>query len=212
MRSAEGLLGAVLAGGGGRRFGGDKALALLNGRPLANWALDALAGNVSRRVVISGRPRLSQVLGVPVRGDTIPGSGPLGGLLTALEWAREEGREGVFLLACDLPLVSREMVGKILEAWPSGSQAVVPESEGPLGAEPLCAGYGVECLPVVEGLLEEGELAMERLLERTRVTRVEPEKLGSADALRRAFTNVNTPADARRAGELLRGQERGKGP
>jgi molybdopterin-guanine dinucleotide biosynthesis protein A len=212
VRSPEGLLGAVLAGGEGRRFGADKALALLYGRPLAAWALDALAGNVSKRVVISGRSRVSEVLGVPVRADTVPGAGPLGGLLTALEWAREEGRGGVFLLACDLPLVSREIVGTILEAWPPGSQAVVPESEGPLGAEPLCAGYGVECLSAVERLLEEGELPMEGLLGRTSVTRVEGERLGSAGALRRAFTNVNTPGDARRAEELLRDKGRGEGP
>lgn len=44
--------GVLLAAGAGRRFGGGKLLAPLGGRPLAQWALDALLGSTLDEVVV----------------------------------------------------------------------------------------------------------------------------------------------------------------
>ncbi|MGD2123842.1 MAG: molybdenum cofactor guanylyltransferase [Gemmatimonadota bacterium] len=186
------LLGVILAGGGSRRFGREKALFPLAGRPMAAWALEALRQCTPDQVVITTEPRIAETLKIRSRPDRIPGAGPLGGLHAALSWAREEGRDGVFLLACDLPLVKGDLIHRILGRWPSGAPAAVPGSPGPLGFEPLCAGYGTDVLEAAETLLQEGRRAMESLLEVLEVAPIPIEELGKADDLAVAFTNVNT--------------------
>jgi molybdopterin-guanine dinucleotide biosynthesis protein A len=204
MRGGD-LLGVVLAGGKGRRFGGEKATAPLGGHPMAEWVLEALRPWTSEQVVITNDPATAQCLNRPGRADLIPGKGPMGGLHTALNWAKEEGKKGVFLLACDLPLVPPPLVGTILKKWPSGVQAVVPGSYGPRGFEPLCGGYSTQIIPILEKLLSNGDLAMEAVLDHVGAHRIPASELGSEEELRRAFTNVNTQEGARLA-ELALGE------
>jgi len=187
------LLGVVLAGGESRRFGGEKALFPVLGRAMARWALDALKPWTSRQVVITNDPNVADALGVPGRQDLTTGLGPLGGLHTALTWAQEEGREGVFLLACDLPLVTEDLVGRILRRWPADVLAVVPGSHGPLSFEPLCAGYDVRCLPGIEDLLGTKRRSMEDALTNLGGGfRIPSAELGSRESIVLAFSNVNT--------------------
>jgi molybdopterin-guanine dinucleotide biosynthesis protein A len=194
----------VLAGGESRRFGGEKALFPLLGRAMAAWALDALKPWTSEQVVITHDRKVAEALGVPGRPDRIPGLGPLGGLHTALTWAKDEGQVGVFLLACDLPLVTGELVGRILRKWPSDSRAAVPGSHGPLGFEPLCGGYEVRGLPGLEELIRTGKRSMESALNQMGSYRIPPGELGTQEELALAFTNVNTLEMAHRAEGFLR--------
>ena len=199
------ILGVVLAGGESRRFGSNKALFPLHGRAMAEWALGALKPWTSSQVVVTNDGKVAETLGIPGQPDRIPGLGPLGGLHTALSWAREEGRGGVFLLACDLPLVSQELIGRILQKWPDDSPAVVPGSYGPLGFEPLCAGYDVSGLLDVEDLIETGSYSLEGALTKMDAYFISPAELGSREELAVAFTNVNTGDTAQWAEGLLRG-------
>jgi len=83
-------LGAILAGGEARRFGSDKAAALIDGVSLIEHARAALAPHVDRIVVV-GRD-------IPDR--PAPGLGPLGGLCAALHQAAD-GK--VLTVPCDVP-------------------------------------------------------------------------------------------------------------
>ena len=207
-------LGVVLAGGRSRRFGGPKALFPLGGRAMAEWALLALKPHTSIQVAVTHDPQVASALGISGRPDRIPGLGPLGGLHTALEWAGELGLERIFLLACDLPLVPADLVGQILEDWPPHVPASVPVSPGPLGFEPLCAGYSVEGLPAAEKVAQSSDRSMARLLEEmgAKPVQLEPQRLNprwTKEDLTLAFTNVNTRDEARRAESLLVRREGG---
>jgi molybdopterin-guanine dinucleotide biosynthesis protein A len=92
------LLGVVLAGGKSRRFGSDKALAVLDGRPLIEHALAALSG--CDAVMVAGR----EWPGVHALPDR-PASdlGPLGGLNAALYHAARQGFTHVATLPVDCP-------------------------------------------------------------------------------------------------------------
>ena len=197
------LLGVVLAGGASRRFGGEKALFPLAGRAMAEWALDAVVPWTLEQVVITNDLGVGEALRVRSRPDSIPGMGPMGGLHTALTWAGEEGMDGVFLLACDLPLVSPDLVGRILDSWPPNAPTVVPGSPGPLGFEPLCGGYDLSCLPSIEEVIGTGRLAMDNLLLQPGGFRTPLSVLGSREELTTAFMNVNTAETARVAQGLL---------
>ncbi len=206
-----GVMGAVLAGGRSRRFGGPKALFPVGGRPMAEWALLALEPHTSMQVAVTGDSHVARALGISGRPDGTPGLGPLGGLLTALEWAAELGVERIFLLACDLPLVGPELVGRVLTDWPPGLPASIPRSNGPLGFEPLCAGYSVEALPPTERVVRSGDRSMERLLDEMGVAPFSVDDHWTEEELAVAFTNVNTRDEARRAEDLLRRLESREG-
>lgn len=94
-------LGAILAGGQGRRFGSDKATALLHGKPLIEHIADALRGQVEALVVV-GR----SWPGLAMLDDRPEGAlGPLAGLNAALHHARDRGLDGVVSAGCDtLPI------------------------------------------------------------------------------------------------------------
>ena len=122
------LLGAVLAGGHSRRFGSDKALALLNGKPLLEHAAEAIGGYADS-VVLCGR-HYPDFLSLPDRPE--PDMGPLGGLNAALHRAQAEGYDAVLSVACDMPIlpdsVARQLIGEgaavakgqhLLGYWPT---------------------------------------------------------------------------------------------
>ena len=91
-------LGAIIAGGKGTRFGGDKAGAILNGRPLIEHVADGLRGQVDR-LILCGRewPGFDCVEDRP-SADL----GPLGGLNAALHYARHNGFDEVATAGCDV--------------------------------------------------------------------------------------------------------------
>jgi len=108
-------LGALLAGGQSRRFGSDKALAMLDGARLIDRALAALAAECDA-VVVCGR----DLVGVRSVADRPgPGLGPLGGLNAALHLARDEGFAGVLTSACDIPVLPEGLLAQLGLAFPA---------------------------------------------------------------------------------------------
>lgn len=103
------LLGAIIAGGGSLRFGGDKASALLGGKALIDHVADALRPQVDA-LIVSGRewPGLNAVPDHPA-----PDMGPLGGLCGLLDYAAQHHYDAVLTAGCDvLPVPDlRALVG-----------------------------------------------------------------------------------------------------
>ena len=184
-----------MAGGRSRRYGRPKHAEAVGGMPMVQRAVELLAPVTELAVVVSSRP-VDALDGVPVIPDLIPGKGPLGGLHAALHHALGAGLDGVFLMACDLPLVDGEVVGTLTENMDG---AVVAPSRGGEGIEPLCAVYSVEMLPAVERRMESDDLSLHALFREVDGRTVE---LGEG-----AFLNVNTPADRDRAEAALRQRE-----
>lgn len=106
------LLGAVLAGGRSSRFGSDKALADLHGKPLLQHAVDALALQCDDTIVC-GRdwPGLKSVADRPG-----PDLGPLGGLAAALHHAAANAFDAVVSVGCDTPLLPKDLVNQLAAA------------------------------------------------------------------------------------------------
>ena len=196
-------LGVILVGGESRRYGRPKALEPVAGLPMAEHSRLALAPHVSQVVAVGNALVLSDALGIPVRPDDRVDLGPMGGLLTGLRWAGELGMHGVFLLACDLPLVPPELVAMILGRR-EGVDVAIPESRGPRGCEPLCAWYGPGCQILIEETLSADRRAMDDLLRAARVHRLSLEDVEEVVDPEVAFLNVNTPEDRVAAEELLR--------
>lgn len=108
-------LGAVIAGGRASRFGSDKAMALWQGRPLIDHAIDALRPFVDG-IVICGRAH-DGLAAVPDR--PAPGMGPLGGICAALDHARGHGYDEVLTVGCDTPLLPGALFEALIAARPA---------------------------------------------------------------------------------------------
>lgn len=165
-------------------------------------AVEALAAVTSEVVVVSSVP--VPETGTRVIPDRTVGKGPLGGLEAALREARARGHDGVLLLACDLPMVTSEMLAKVAGAL-SGSPAAAP-SRGSGGIEPLCAAYSLETLAAVERRLSSDDLSLHALFRDVGGQVVPAEDLGARGT---ELVNVNTPEDRRRAEALLRDRSDG---
>lgn len=200
-------LGAILAGGRSRRFGAPKALAEVGGERIVERVRDAVQKVVPDVVLIANEPRLFAGLDLPVRADRATGAGPLGGIYTALRWAREEGRPGALCVACDMPFLSPALLRRLLEcAERTGADIMAPESEKPQPVEPLCAVYSVGCLPEIEQRLANDEFALKDLVMAVRLQPLSLAEVNGYGDPNILFFNVNTP-DQYRAARRIAAEE-----
>ena len=175
----------------------------MGGRRIVERVRHALAEAVRDVVLVANEPELFADLHLPTRGDRTAGLGALAGIEATLRWAMEMGRPGALCVACDMPFISPALLRQIVSRAMAGdADAVVPESTGRRGFEPLCAWYSVDCLAAVERALASDERSLHALLEAVRVGRIslaEVRRFGDPDVV---FLNVNTPGDHRRAMEI----------
>ena len=184
----EALSLAILAGGNSTRFGEDKALALLHGRPLLAHILERTAGLAAETFLVTNRPEAYAAFGLPMVGDRRPGTGALGGLYTALTYA---GQEWVICLACDMPLVNRRLLESLL-ALRAEADVVMPRLNGLW--EPMHAVWRREaCLASARSALERGERRVISALQDVRVRAVAEAEIDPIDPEHLSFYNVNTP-------------------
>jgi molybdenum cofactor guanylyltransferase len=128
------ILGVIIAGGAARRFGGDKAAALVDGVALIDHAIKALVPQVDA-LIIAGRAWRDY----PMLSDhPIVGGGPLVGLCAGLRHARTNNYDAVLTAPCDLlpvPADLRERLGvqgaavvqgqPLLGFWPASLAALL---------------------------------------------------------------------------------------
>ncbi|MBL8775632.1 MAG: molybdenum cofactor guanylyltransferase [Acidimicrobiales bacterium] len=111
-------------------MGADKALLVVDGRPLARRTADVLHdAGAAEVLVVGGDAAALRALGLDVVVDRHPGDGPLGGLVTALDAAAEEL---VAVLACDLPFAAPAGVAAVVDALAGdeGAAWAAPVSQG----------------------------------------------------------------------------------
>ncbi len=187
MRKPAGL---VIAGGASSRFGGEKALALLQGRPLLAWSLASLdigCGETAVSARLGEIWALARSLGrEPLADDPAHPRGPLAGLAAGLAWAASKGFSVVVSLPVDTPLVEHRAIQRLAESAANFPAAYAVTPGGP---HPLCAAWRVELVVPLARRLANGDHPPVRAWLR---------EIGAAPIAfddDRAFRNVNTRAD-----------------
>ncbi|MEX2672801.1 MAG: molybdenum cofactor guanylyltransferase [Phycisphaeraceae bacterium] len=155
--------GCILAGGRSRRFGSDKARALLEGEPLIKRLAEQLRPVTASVTVVADRAERYADLGLKTVADREPGQGPMGGLLRALE---EPGPAWKLVVSCDLLELRRHWVTRLLEARQAGVGAVAFVEGGQGGRwQPFPGLYHRDLAARLRDSLREGRRAMQRMLE-----------------------------------------------
>jgi len=107
----------ILAGGKSSRFGSNKALALLDHRPLLVHVAEALKPFASSITVVGRVDAQYQNIGYRTIGDIDPDLGPLGGLVTALSDVQASASSPrILLCACDQILLDPSILSKLFSA------------------------------------------------------------------------------------------------
>ena len=186
------LIGVVLAGGEGRRFGEPKGNVMLGGSTLADRAARALkpvCGSVIVSIAKGGKNPAPAHAAIE---DAGPRVGPLGGIAAVYA---ATGRADLLVLACDYPAVGTSLLRSLLAAADGGEDLVFPVDAG--GRDhPLVGLWRRSAEPVITAALAEGQRKVQAILPDLSVRRLPSQVFPNFD-LGRVLANVNWPADLR---------------
>ena len=191
--------GVVLAGGLNSRMNGtNKALLEVGGVTVIQRTMALFETLFEKIMVVSNAPQDLLALDVKIVSDLFPERCSLAGIHAALfhvetPWA--------FVVPCDNPFLSREMVELVLSYRTDGATIVVPETAK--GLEPLCAAYSRENLKQAEVRLSEGRYKIQSLFRKKRTRKVPEAEIRRVDPELHSFFNINTPEDYQWALSLL---------
>ncbi len=180
----------VLAGGQSSRMGQDKALLPYNGMTLLEHVVASLLLIATDIVVVAETANKYVLPCGRVLGDTFPGFGPVGGILTGLTVL---GPGNHMVIACDMPSLHIPVLQLLLKACTNEWDAAVPEINGQ--TEPLCAVYSQSAAPRLLKFLENGGRSAREALALLRVKKVGEGVLRRLDPELTCFTNINTPEE-----------------
>ena len=193
-------VGAILAGGLARRFGGgDKALRLVAGRTVLSRLVERLGPQVTRVILnANGDPLRFAAAGLPVIADCLPGYlGPLAGVLAALDWAAESNAAWVVTVPGDAPFVPRDLVA-LLHAARRREDATFACAASNGRTHPVVALWPVSVREALRvAVAREGIRTVDLFMRRHPRSLV----IWSADPVD-PFFNVNTPDDQAEANRL----------
>lgn len=139
-------------------------LELPDGRRLLDRLLtEANAALPSGEIVLVGSAEAYESYGLTALCDAPAGIGPLGGLAALLLHAEATHSEACIALACDLPFVTRSLIGR-LASERSDAVALAPR-QGDVW-EPLLARYRVSALPAVREAVSLDQRSLQKLFAR----------------------------------------------
>jgi len=185
---------AILAGGKSLRFGSDKALAEINGKPLIQRVIEGIPVGIAD-IFIIGNENRRPFDGFPVYNDLITSCGPLAGIYTGLQKSKHAS---CLILACDMPFVSKRLLERLLKEHLSNDGiATVYESSG--GLEPLFAIYPKSATAVIAAQITKRDFKALNLLQNLELNIVKGE--GEDDD--RSICNINTIDELKKAKRLF---------
>lgn len=184
----------ILIGGKSSRFGSDKATFAHQGEMLAARAArtceESFPGTKARFVSTASGTFLDRDMIADIYHDR----GAAGAIHAALSDARTPC---IFVLACDLPLVTPEFISKLVEFIDEDNGCVVPvQADGRW--QPLSAFYRTEvCLQVFEAAITGvgQNPSLRAIAESVKPRVIEFEEYSDLPDADRLLTNVNTIAD-----------------
>ena len=112
------ILGTVLAGGKSRRFGEDKSQVKLGGKLLIDYILSEIIDEFNEVLVVSNNPiDFKQSEKISLIKDFKKDLGPLGGVLTAMKWVKDNNKDFQWIstFPVDTPFFKNEILKDFLK-------------------------------------------------------------------------------------------------
>lgn len=184
------ITGVILAGGKSSRMGTNKSFLKIGNQTIIERIADLMKSVFSEVILITNTPEEYPFLNLPTFEDIYKWKGPLAGIHSALVHSKTEK---IFVLSCDVPLMSKEMIEYIVE-YNSDKPIIFCEAAG--YHQPLVGVYSKVILSEVEDFISTTEVSdksFHHFLKSVEAEIIHPEKLSFyKDEL---FFNVNRPED-----------------
>ncbi len=196
--STAGRVGAViLAGGLARRMGGqDKGLILLAGKPMVQYALEAIRDEVDCCVINANRNiKAYSKLGVPVVPDKLSGHlGPLAGLSAGMDAL---GTDYVFMCPCDSPFLQPALFSVLYNSCVDADADIVAAHDG-VRLQPVFCLVHRRVKSSLDAFLVAGERKIDRWFDQHALIEV------AAGQFAESFRNINTEEERLAAESALK--------
>jgi molybdopterin-guanine dinucleotide biosynthesis protein A len=194
------ILGVVLAGGKSQRFGEDKCQVKLGDKLLIDYILSEIVDEFKEVLLISNNKiKYNHSNKISLVEDTKKGLGPLGGILTAMKWIRQNNKsyKWISTFPSDTPFFKKQILNNFIEEIKSyeGKLFFINSNNTRHNIFGL---WSIDLLERLEKDLENGERKVEMWANKIGVKSINM-KFENKDP----FFNINTKEDLIKAEEYL---------
>ena len=195
------ILGVVLAGGKSQRFGEDKCQVKLGDKLLIDYILSEIIDEFKEVLLISNNKiKYNNSNKISLVEDTKRGLGPLGGILTAMKWIKENNRsyKWISTFPSDTPFFKKKILNNFLEEI-KGYEGKLFFINSNDTRHNIFGLWSIDLLESLEKDLDNGERKVEMWANKIGVKSINM-KFENKDP----FFNINTKEDLIKAKEYLK--------
>ena len=182
------VIAGILAGGGSRRFGSDKACAVYEGKSLLEWTVHNASAITDNINILTKKPEAYNFTGCSIIEDLLEVSTPISGIISIIPYVSD----WLLLLACDIPFFEKKVLDFLWDKRDS-EKATVIHVNGKY--QPFLGLYPKSVLPYWEEAFKREEYHLQRVIEGMPKIVIEQSDLMFAGISLNSFLNINTPAD-----------------
>ena len=188
----------ILSGGNNSRFSEkNKAFINIGGKCILDHIYSALDG-LFEEIILVTNDSISYIdWNLTVVPDLYSLRSSLTGLHAGLYFA---ATPFIFVTACDVPFINRNLVKTILDSIEPGFEAIIPETD--YGIEPLFAVYSKKCIEPVKRQIDMQKYKIRSLFKHVKTKYISEKILREKDPDLLSFININTPEDLKKAANL----------
>ncbi|OGF53477.1 MAG: hypothetical protein A2452_06640 [Candidatus Firestonebacteria bacterium RIFOXYC2_FULL_39_67] len=192
MEKNNNLSAVILCGGKALRMGGvNKAFIEVEGASILNRTINIFKDIFKEVILVTNTPEQYKEYknDAVIITDIIKGVGPLGGIYAALI---NTSKQGVFVVACDMPFIDKELIIKEIDCFNSlETNVLVPRVLDRI--EPLHAVYSKCLSPSIKEFISSGKSYAIKIYLKT--VKVDYFDLENNDLNRKVFLNLNSTED-----------------
>jgi len=139
----------ILSGGKSSRMGTNKSFLKIGNTTVIERMRDLLQSMFKNVILITNEPVEYKFLDLPIYEDIFRHRGPLAGIHSGLKHSKTNIN---FIISCDLPLMTKEMISYLIE-YKTNKLITVAKADGFI--QQLAGKYSKECLSPSEKILTE---------------------------------------------------------
>jgi molybdopterin-guanine dinucleotide biosynthesis protein A len=182
----------ILAGGSNRRYPALKPFIEIEGEIIIERQLRVLLYLFDQVMLSTNLPEFYFKFGLPMVGDIGSSSGPLSGILSGLLNSSENK---LFVVACDMPFIKKELIELILSKKDEASVVLCTYNRK---LHPLIGLYDRSLISKIQKYIEQRNYRVIDFIKELDICIIDEDEIKKVDPDGCSFVNINTPEDLKK--------------